>query len=220
MHRAPLRLIAVPLLAALALTLAACSSSSSSSTTTSAPAGHASGATSTTSGAGNSTSTTGAAPTTAAPAAGATTGADASECAQAKAQAQSAAPAPGEPTVTVPSGPPPSSLTSKDLTTGTGPKAQPGDTVTVKYVGVSYTCHFIFDASWTDGAANGEFSFQLGAGKVIPGWDQGLVGMQAGGRRLLIIPPADGYGVGGQPPLIIPDDTLIFVVDMVSITPG
>jgi peptidylprolyl isomerase len=71
-----------------------------------------------------------------------------------------------------------------------------------------------FDASWDRGEP---FTFTLGAGEVIPGWDQGVEGMRVGGRRELIIPPSLGYGSTGSPPVIPPDETLVFVVDLVGV---
>ena len=86
--------------------------------------------------------------------------------------------------------------------------------VTVQYVGVSYSTNRQFDASWNRGQP---FSFQLGTGSVIPGWDKGLVGMKVGGRRELIIPPNLAYGANSPGPGIAPNDTLIFIVDMLKI---
>ncbi len=118
-----------------------------------------------------------------------------------------------KPDVPKPTGPAPRRLVTKDLVVGKGPAAKAGDTVTVQYVGVLYKDGKQFDASWDRGEP---FSFPLGAGQVIPGWDTGVVGMKAGGRRELIIPPKDGYGPQGSGP-IPPNATLIFVVDLVSI---
>jgi peptidylprolyl isomerase len=118
------------------------------------------------------------------------------------------------PTVTVPSGPPPKKLGTKDLKKGSGAAAKPGDQVSVQYVGVNYRTGEKFDASWDRGEP---FTFTLGAGEVIPGWDQGVAGMKVGGRRELIIPPNLGYGAAGAPPAIPPNETLIFVVDLEAI---
>ncbi len=120
-----------------------------------------------------------------------------------------------EPTVTVPPGPLPTTLQVKDLVVGTGPAAKVGDTLTVNYVGVSATTKKVFDSSWSRGTP---FTFTLG-GQVIPGWNQGLVGMRVGGRRQLIIPPQLAYGAQGAGGVIPPNDTLIFVVDLIAITP-
>lgn len=118
-----------------------------------------------------------------------------------------------KPKVTVPSTPPPKKLVSKDLIPGSGPEAKSGDEVTVQYVGVGYKSKEQFDASWDRGEP---FSFRLGAGEVIPGWDQGVEGMKVGGRRELIIPPNLAYGPQGAPPSIGPNETLIFVVDLLA----
>jgi len=122
-----------------------------------------------------------------------------------------------KPTVTVPSGKPPTKLVIKDIVKGTGATAQQGDTVSVHYVGVSYSNRKQFDASWD---RHQPFTFQLGGGMVIPGWDQGIVGMKVNGRRELIIPPDLGYGAQGQPPAIAPNDTLVFVIDLLRVQPG
>ncbi|MSO41468.1 MAG: FKBP-type peptidyl-prolyl cis-trans isomerase [Solirubrobacterales bacterium] len=119
-----------------------------------------------------------------------------------------------KPEVAVPDGPPPTKLVVNDLEPGDGPEAQAGDQVSVQYVGVLYDGGKEFDASWDGGQP---FDFQLGGGSVIPGWDQGLVGMKVGGRRELIIPPDLGYGAQGQPPTIPPNSTLVFVIDLLSI---
>lgn len=149
----------------------------------------------------------------------------ATSTAAAPATTSTPAPAPGagaaqlqtKPKVTVPSGNPPTKLVSRDIVTGTGATAQPGDTVSVQYVGVSYANKKQFDASWD---RHQPFTFQLGGGMVIPGWDQGVVGMKVNGRRELIIPPDLGYGAQGQPPAIAPNDTLVFVIDLLRVQPG
>jgi peptidylprolyl isomerase len=120
-----------------------------------------------------------------------------------------------KPKVTVPSGPPPKQLEKNDVVEGTGPEAKAGDEVTVQYVGVGYDSGEEFDASWDRGEP---FPFTLGAGEVIPGWDQGLAGMKVGGRRELIIPSDLAYGSAGSPPVIGPNETLIFVVDLVAVS--
>jgi peptidylprolyl isomerase len=117
-----------------------------------------------------------------------------------------------EPKITVPSGgTAPTGLLYKDLKVGKGPKAEAGQTVDMQYSGVLFSDGTKFDASWDRGGE--PFSFSLGAGMVIPGWDQGIVGMQKGGRRLLVIPPDLGYGPQGSGP-IPPNSTLVFVVDL------
>jgi peptidylprolyl isomerase len=118
-----------------------------------------------------------------------------------------------EPTVKPPPGPPPSSLGIKDLIKGTGPEAKAGETVTVNYVGVLYHGGKEFDASWK---RHEPFSFALGQGQVIPGWDKGVVGMKVGGRRELIIPSALAYGPKGSPPTIPPNAPLVFVIDLLG----
>lgn len=118
-----------------------------------------------------------------------------------------------KPKVTVPSGPPPKKLEIKDLKKGTGPAAKAGEEVTVQYVGVGYKSKEQFDASWDRGEP---FTFVLGSNSVIPGWEQGVEGMKVGGRRELTIPPELAYGPAGAPPAIGPNETLIFVVDLVA----
>jgi peptidylprolyl isomerase len=121
-----------------------------------------------------------------------------------------------KPQVDVPSDQSPSyQLELEDLTVGDGEEAVSGRIVEVHYVGVSWKTGEQFDASWDRGKE--PFTFELGAGGVIPGWDEGLVGMRQGGRRLLVIPAAKGYGAQGQPPDIGPNETLIFVVDLLRI---
>jgi peptidylprolyl isomerase len=119
------------------------------------------------------------------------------------------------PTVTVPSGKPPSALEVADLITGTGPAAKPGDVVTVQYVLATYSSDKTIQSSWT----GQPFTFTLDARpeQVIPGWDQGVAGMQVGGRRELIIPPALGYGAQSPGAGISANDTLVFVVDLLKI---
>ena len=118
-----------------------------------------------------------------------------------------------KPKVTVPDGPPPKQLEEDDLVEGTGAEAKTGDEVTVQYVGVGYDSGKEFDASW----GREPFSFQLGAGAVIPGWDKGVAGMKVGGRRELTIPPNLAYGPAGYPPAIGPNETLIFVIDLLAV---
>jgi peptidylprolyl isomerase len=119
-----------------------------------------------------------------------------------------------KPVVHVPKGKPPTKLVVKDLKTGTGATAEAGKTVTVQYVGVNFKGGKQFDASWDRGQP---FSFPLGQGQVIPGWDKGVVGMKVGGRRELVIPPDLGYGPQGSPPVIKPNETLVFVVDLLNV---
>ena len=119
-----------------------------------------------------------------------------------------------KPVVKVPRGKLPKTLVKKDLKVGTGPVAKPGQTVTVHYVGVSALNGRQFDSSWDRGQP---FSFPLGQGQVIKGWDQGVAGMKVGGRRELIIPPKLAYGPQGSPPAIGPNETLVFVVDLLGV---
>ena len=119
-----------------------------------------------------------------------------------------------KPKVTVPKSPPPKKLVVKELEKGSGAEAKAGDEVTVQYVGVNYKRGDQFDASWD---RHEPFSFTLGAHMVIPGWDQGIEGMKVGGRRELIIPPGLAYGSNGSPPAIPPNETLIFVVDLLAV---
>jgi peptidylprolyl isomerase len=119
-----------------------------------------------------------------------------------------------KPVVSVPSGPPPKTLVTKDLVPGTGATVSQGQTITVNYVGVLYKTGKEFDSSWK---RNTPFTTPLSAGSVIQGWVKGLVGMKVGGRRELIIPPSLGYGKAGSPPTIPPNSTLIFVVDLLSV---
>jgi peptidylprolyl isomerase len=103
-------------------------------------------------------------------------------------------------------------LQASDLITGTGAVAKKGSTVTVQYVLVSYATDAVIQSSWDSSS----FSFKLGEGQVIPGWDKGVVGMKVGGRRELIIPPALGYGSMAQQG-IPPNSTLVFIVDVLKV---
>ena len=120
-----------------------------------------------------------------------------------------------KPAVAKPEGSPPAELVTEDIVKGKGKTAKAGDVVSMQYVGNSWSTGEQFDASWDRGKE--PFTLELGAGGVIPGWDEGLVGMRQGGRRLLVIPAAKGYGAQGQPPDIGPNETLIFVVDLKKI---
>jgi peptidylprolyl isomerase len=119
-----------------------------------------------------------------------------------------------KPEVAKPKGKAPRRLVKRDLRVGSGPAAQPGQLVQVQYVGVSFKTGEQFDASWDRGEP---FVFQLGAGQVIPGWDRGVAGMKVGGRRRLVIPPDLAYGAQGSPPTIGPNETLVFVVDLLAV---
>ncbi len=120
-----------------------------------------------------------------------------------------------KPQVDVPSGQAPSyQLELDDLEVGEGDEAVPGKIVEVHYVGVSWKTGKQFDASWDRGDT---FKFGLGKGDVIPGWDQGVAGMRVGGRRRITIPPMLAYGKRGAGGVIGPDETLVFVVDLVGV---
>ncbi len=119
-----------------------------------------------------------------------------------------------KPVIPKPTGSPPRKLVKEDIVKGTGPGAKKGDTVVVHYVGMNFSNGQEFDASWDSGAP---FPVQLGTGGVIAGWEQGLIGIKKGGRRKLTIPPELGYGAQGYPPDIPPNETLVFVIDAVSI---
>ncbi len=119
-----------------------------------------------------------------------------------------------KPLVDFPDGPPPTELVIEDLQVGTGAEATPGRTVLVHYVGVAYSSGEEFDASYDRGQP---LAFPLGGGRVIAGWDQGIAGMRVGGRRKLVIPPDLAYGSRGAGGVIGPDETLIFVCDLVDV---
>jgi peptidylprolyl isomerase len=113
------------------------------------------------------------------------------------------------------SGPAPKELKVEDLVEGNGAAAKNGDKLSVQYVGVLYDNGKQFDASWDRGKEPLEVT--LGAGQVISGWEQGLLGMKVGGRRKLTIPPDQAYGAQGQPPSIPGNATLIFEIDLKKI---
>ena len=108
----------------------------------------------------------------------------------------------------------PTDLVIEDLKEGDGAEVVAGNTVSAHYVGVAHSTGKEFDASYNRGDA---FDFGLGAGQVIGGWDQGVVGMRVGGRRKLTIPPHLGYGARGAGGVIKPNETLIFVVDLLGV---
>ena len=120
------------------------------------------------------------------------------------------------PTVVVPTSPPPTTLQVATLIPGSGPKVKDGDSVTVNYTLATYSAGKVIQSSYTDGS--GPFVVQhVGAGEVIPGWDAGLVGMQAGERKEFIIPASLGYGSNSPGAGIAANDTLVFIVDLIKI---
>ena len=119
-----------------------------------------------------------------------------------------------KPSVEIPDGAPPSSLIIEDIVVGEGQEAVAGTTCTMQYVGVAWSTQQQFDASWDRGQP---FSFRLGEGQVIPGWDRGVAGMRVGGRRRLTIPPELGYGSRGAGGVIKGNETLVFVVDLLDV---
>ena len=120
-----------------------------------------------------------------------------------------------KPDVTIPDEAAPTDLQSEDLTVGDGAEAASGHNVEVHYVGVAWSNRKQFDASWD---RDDTFTFRLGGGQVISGWDQGVAGMKVGGRRRLTIPPHLGYGAQGAPGAIAPNETLVFVVDLIGVS--
>ena len=119
-----------------------------------------------------------------------------------------------KPVVEIPAGDPPTDLIVEDLTVGEGAEAVAGTHCTMQYVGHAWSTGEQFDASWDRGEP---FGFQLGAGMVIGGWDQGVAGMLVGGRRRLTIPPHLGYGSRGAGGAIKGGETLVFVVDLLAV---
>src|SRR3954454_12743360 len=121
---------------------------------------------------------------------------------------------PERPQITKPEGDIPFELGIEDLVVGDGEEAVAGRKVSVHYVGVAFSTGDEFDASWNRGQP---FSFKLGRGQVIPGWDQGVQGMRVGGRRQLTIPSAMAYGARGAGSAIRPHEPLVFVVDLLAV---
>ena len=119
-----------------------------------------------------------------------------------------------KPEISKPTGEPPATLLKKDLVEGKGPAIKPGQMATMQYVGNSWSTGEQFDASWDRGQP---FTFGLGQGQVIQGWDEGIKGMKVGGRRVLVIPSDLAYGPTGQGP-IGPDEALVFVVELKDVS--
>jgi peptidylprolyl isomerase len=115
-----------------------------------------------------------------------------------------------KPVIPKPTGSPPQRLVIEDIVKGKGRVARRGDTLTVNYVGVTFSTGTEFDASWDGGQP---FTTRI-PGQVIEGWNRGLIGMRQGGRRKLTIPPDLAYGASGFPPNIGPNETLVFVIDL------
>lgn len=118
-------------------------------------------------------------------------------------------------------GDPPSTLHARDIVEGDGAEAVPGTVVTVHYVGARWDDGAEFDSTWE---VEEPYVFELGAGRVIPGWERGIPGdgsevppMREGGRRMLTIPPEQAYGESGAGELIGPDETLVFVIDLLDV---
>jgi peptidylprolyl isomerase len=118
------------------------------------------------------------------------------------------------PQIEKPEGDVPFDLGIEDVVVGDGDEAANGKKVTVHYVGVAFSTGEEFDASWNRGQP---FTFKLGKGQVIPGWDHGVPGMRVGGRRKLTIPSAMAYGARGAGNVIRPHEPLVFVVDLLSV---
>jgi peptidylprolyl isomerase len=120
-----------------------------------------------------------------------------------------------KPDVSIPESEPPADLVIDDIVVGGGDEATAGSNVEVHYVGVTWSNGEQFDASWDRGDT---FSFHLGAGQVIEGWDTGVQGMRVGGQRRLTLPPHLAYGPRGAGGVIGPNETLVFVVDLVGVS--
>jgi FKBP-type peptidyl-prolyl cis-trans isomerase len=119
------------------------------------------------------------------------------------------------PTVTVPTGAAPTVMELSNLITGTGAVARQNDTVEMQYVLATYSTHKVVQSSWT----SSPFTTTLTDSSVIPGFFDGVVGMRVGGRRELVIPPSLGYGDESPGTGIAKNDTLVFVIDLLKVTP-
>ena len=116
-----------------------------------------------------------------------------------------------QPTITPPSGTPPQALTTSDVIVGTGVEVVPTSTLTVHYTLMAWSTGKVIESSWAGGQPA---TFPLA--NVVEGWQKGLPGAKAGGRRLLILPPEMGYGAAGSGP-VGPNETLIFAVDIIGV---
>ena len=115
------------------------------------------------------------------------------------------------PQITAPGGNPPTNLVTEDVYVGEGAEASANSTLTVHYTLMSWSTGEVVESSWSGEPAT------FGLNQVILGWQQGIPGMKVGGRRLLVIPPDLGYGEAGGGP-IGPNETLIFVVDLIGVS--
>lgn len=121
-----------------------------------------------------------------------------------------------KPEIQIPAGtPPPTSLQVQDEVVGAGAEAKTGDSVTVNYVGVAWSTGEEFDSTW-ERDEPAEFTL----GQLVPGFNQGVEGMKVGGRRRIVIPPDLAYGAAGRPPTIAPNETLVFVADLLAVDPA
>lgn len=118
-------------------------------------------------------------------------------------------------------GDPPATLQVEDLVPGEGPAVVAGDELLVEYLGLRWSDGQEFSSSW---AAGDPLRFELGSGRVIPGWEQGILGagtdsapLRVGGRRVLTIPPDLAYGERGSGSAVPPGETLVFVIDLVAV---
>ncbi len=122
---------------------------------------------------------------------------------------------PTKPEVVLPEGDAPAELTARDLVAGDGDEAKPGRVVRIHYVGVTFASGKEFDSSW---GRDEPFKFAVGGGRAIKGLDRGIRGMRVGGRREIVVPPRLGYGKQSPSSLIPAHSTLVFVVDLLSVS--
>lgn len=114
------------------------------------------------------------------------------------------------PTITAPAGTPPAELTKSDVIVGAGAEVLPSSNLTVHYTLMAWSTGKIIESSW------GKEPAQFSLATLVKGWQDGLPGAKAGGRRLLILPPELGYGAAGAGP-IGPNETLVFVIDIIAV---